>query len=295
MELKNTFEDSILKALSHLWLIILSVMCVVPFLIIISASISSSESFALNGYTILPTEFNLDSFKYVFMEPGQILSAYGVTILVTVVGTVGGMFLMTTLAYVISRDDFKLKGPLSFFVYFTMLFNGGMVANYMWIAKSLNMYDTIWALILPLMMNASHVLILRMFCKSIPSALIESAKIEGAGEIRIFFTIVLPLAKTGIATIALLTIFNYWNNWYNSMLYVDSGAYTTIQYYLVRVLNSIQFAKNSASSGMVSGMEVPDEGIRMCICLIAAGPMVVIFPFFQKYFAKGVVMGSVKG
>lgn len=295
MELKNTFGDIILKIISHIWLIIVSVVCVVPFLIIISASLSGSESFALYGYTILPTELNFESFKYVFMEPEQIISAYGVTIFVTVIGTLIGMYLMTSVGYVISRDDYKFKSFLSFFVYFTMLFNGGMVANYMWIAKSLNLYNSVWSLILPLMMNASYVLILRMFCKSIPVSLVESAKIEGAGEFRIFFTIILPLAKTGIATIALLTIFNYWNNWYNSMLYMDSSEYTTIQYYLVRVLNSIQFAKNSASSGMVSSIDIPDEGIRMCICLIAAGPMVIIFPFFQKYFAKGVVLGSVKG
>ena len=295
MELKNTFGDVVLKALSHLWLIVLSVVCLIPFLIIISASLSGRESFAINGYTILPTEFNLDSFRYVFLEPEQILNAYGVTIFVTAVGTVLGIFLMTTLAYVISRDDYKLKSQLSFFVYFTMLFNGGMVANYMWIAKSLHLYNNVWSLILPLMMNASYVLILRTFFKTIPAALMESARIEGAGEFRIFFTIVMPLAKTGVATIALLTIFNYWNNWYNSMLYMDSSYHVTIQYYLVRVLNSIQFAKNSSTSGLASAIDVPDEGVRMCICLIAAGPMVVIFPFFQKYFAKGVVLGSVKG
>ena len=294
VEKKTAF---IYKLIMHIVLIAISVCCIIPFMIVISTSLTSKTGFALNGYTILPKELDFSSYKYLISGGGDILRVYAISILTTVCGTCIGMFLMASIAYVISRRDYKFRGIISFFIYFTMLFSGGAVANYIWLTRYLHLLNNIWVLILPCCMSAWNVFILRVACSNIPFSLIESAKIEGAGELRIFWSIVVPLAKTGISTIALLTAFRYWNEWYSSMMYMDDGDYVTLQYYLVRVLDNVNFAKthSSASGGLLSTADLPTEGMRMAICVLAAGPAMCVFPFFQKYFVKGITVGSVKG
>jgi len=271
--------------------------CVLPFVMVISTSLTSVEGIRTWGYTLFPRGISAKAYTYIFANPKQILDSYCLTVFVTACGTICGMFLMTTFAYTISREDYKFKKILSFYIYFTMLFNGGMVANYILMTRFLGLQDNRLSLILPLMMNAWNVLILRIFCKSIPNSLIESAKIEGANEFKIFFSIVIPLAKTGIATIMLLLVFTYWNDWFLSMMYMDTSKDVTLQYYLVKILNNVEFIKanETNSGGMLARLNVPDESVRMALCVIAAGPMTVLFPFFQKYFVKGLVVGSVKG
>lgn len=289
----NNFSNR--RFVTNVILILIAVMCVLPFFMIISTSFLSEAGFSSKGYALFPRELCLDSYKFVFRTPGKLIDAYILTIFVTVVGTVGGTLLMTLMAYTISRNDYKFKGFISFFIYFTMLFNGGMVARYIWFTQYLHLYGKVAVLILPYMMNASHILILRMFCKNIPDSLIENAKIEGAGEWLIFFKIIIPLAKTGVATIALLTAFAYWNNWMASMLFMDSSEKMTLQYYLIRVLEEVNLVNSGGSGGMLSDATPPNESVRMAICLLAVGPMTLVFPFFQKYFVKGLVVGSVKG
>ena len=281
------------RGIVHFLMLLLAFTCIAPFFMIISTSFLSEKSFSAAGYALFPREFCLDAYKFVFRNPKTILNSYALTAFTTFVGTAAGMFLMTSTAYPLSRPDYKFKGSLSFFVYFTMLFNGGMVANYIWITRYLHMYNSVWALILPGLMSASNIIILRTFFKTVPLSLIESAKIEGASEFRIYFTIVIPLAKAGIATIALITAFNYWNEWMRSMLYMDQGDYITIQYYLVKILEEANLAKEYTD--MMLETPPANESVRMAICLLAAGPMTAIFPFFQKYFVKGITIGSVKG
>lgn len=285
------------KIIIPIVLISLSVLCVLPFLMILFTSFASEEGLMKYGYSFFPHLPTLDSYRHILSNGQQLWSAYVLTIFVTIVGTVLGILVMTTCAYALSRDDFKLKKFLSFFIYFTMLFSGGTVASYIWIARYLRLSNNIIVLFLPIMMSAYNIFILRVACKGIPFSLIESAKLEGAGEWYIFIRIVVPLAKTGIATIALLTMFNLWNDWYTSMMYMDTSDRCTLQYYLVKVLDSVTFAKAnaSASGGLSQGAELPDEGVRMAICSVAAIPMLCVFPFFQKYFVKGIVVGSVKG
>lgn len=282
---------------THAVLIFFVIICVVPFFIIVSNSLVSESTFDKYGFTIFPKEFSLEAYRIAFKNPADILESYKITVLITVTGTLGGMFLMTIFAYAISRPEFKLRNILSFFIYFTMLFSGGMVASYIWYTKYLGLYNNILVLILPTMVSPFNILILRSACKAIPDSLIENARMEGASEYRIFCTIILPLCKAAIATIALFTIFAYWSSWYESMLYMDSGKNTTIQYYLTRILRNVEFTEktNETMGGVIQFDEPPKEAVRMAICIIAAGPAMVIFPFFQKYFSKGVVVGSVKG
>ena len=293
MENEIRENSRIKRFVIHFLMLLLAFACIAPFFMIISTSFLSEKNFSSNGYALFPRQFCFDAYKFVFRNPRTILNSYALTIFTTVVGTAVGMFLMKSTAYPLSRPDYKFKGPLSFYVYFTMLFNGGMVANYIWITRYLNLYNSVWALILPGLMSASNLLILRTFFKTVPMSLIESAKLEGASEFRIYLTIVIPLAKAGIATIMLITAFTYWNEWMRSMLYMDQGDKLTIQYYLVKILEEVNLAKEY--SDMMTDTPPANESVRMAICLLAAGPMTAIFPFFQKYFVKGITVGSVKG
>lgn len=287
---KNIISKIIVNAI----LAVVACGTLLPFLLIVATSFTGDENIRRYGYSFILREINFDAYKYILDNPKQIIDAYKMTIFTTAVGTLGGIFLTGMLSYTISRKDFAIRGFLSFYVYFTMLFNGGLVASYIWNAKYLGLANTPWAIILPLLMTPWDVFMLRTYFSGIPVALIESAKLDGASEFRIFFTIIVPLAKTGIATIALLLLFRYWNDWFNSMLYMDTTKYMTIQYYLVKVLNNVEFVKNNQAT-VGTSIEIPDESVRMALCVVAAGPMTIIFPFFQKYFVKGLVVGSVKG
>ncbi len=287
---KNIISKIIVNAI----LAVVACGTLLPFLLIVATSFTGDENIRRYGYSFILREINFDAYKYILDNPKQIIDAYKMTIFTTAVGTLGGIFLTGMLSYTISRKDFAMRGFLSFYIYFTMLFNGGLVASYIWNAKYLGLANTPWAIILPLLMTPWDVFMLRTYFSGIPVALIESAKLDGASEFRIFFTIIVPLAKTGIATIALLLLFRYWNDWFNSMLYMDTTKYMTIQYYLVKVLNNVEFVKNNQAT-VGTSIEIPDESVRMALCVVAAGPMTIIFPFFQKYFVKGLVVGSVKG
>lgn len=276
--------------------IILSAFCVFPLLLIVSAAFTDEVSLTLEGYKLWPSKLSLEAFSYILKSPKQILMSYGVTISVTLIGTVFGLIMTGMLAYVIARKDFKLSRLLSFLIFFTLLFNGGMVPSYIMITKYYHLKDTLWALILPYAIIPWHVFLMRGFFADIPVSLIEAAKIDGASEVRTFFTIIIPVSKPAFATIGLFTAFTYWNDWWLSTLYIDNAKLTSLQYYLYRIMNNIQFLTTSMQAGNIS-MDIsnmPNETARMALCLLAAGPMLVIFPFFQKYFVKGLTVGAVK-
>lgn len=287
---RNTF-----RIVANICLLLLAIACFLPFCIVISTSFSSELGVATRGYTVLPHEFNLDSYRYVLQNSKAILGAYGLSIFVTTVGTLVGVLCMSGFAYAISRNDFMFKKQLAGLAYFTMLFSGGAVASYIWITRYLHLMNNVLVLILPVMINAWNIFILRTSFKTTPMSLIESAQIDGYGELKIFFSIVVPLQKTAIATISLLTIFAYWNEWYLSMMYMDTAKVSTIQYYLVRILNDVEFVKRNSSSVGMSTADLPSEGMQMAVCVLAVGPLMIVFPFFQKYFVSGVQVGAVKG
>lgn len=289
---KRVFQQGIINCI----FIFVSLCCVVPLLYILSAALTDELSLAREGYKLIPSEFSLEAFKYVFKNPAQILSAYGVTITVTVVGTIISLLLTSMLAYVMSRKDCKLSGMLSFMVFFTLLFNGGMVASYIVNVQYYHLKDTIFAMILPYIIMPWHVFLMKGFFNDIPMELIEAAKIDGGSEPYIFFKIVAPISKAAFATIGLFTAFTYWNDWWLSMLYVNEAKLTSLQYYLYRIMNNIEFLRSSmAASISVDMSQMPSETARMALCIVAIGPMLIIFPFFQKYFVKGITVGAVKG
>lgn len=276
--------------------ILLSAFCVFPLLLIVSAAFTDETSLTLEGYKLWPGQFSLEAFSYILKSPKQILMSYGVTISVTLIGTVCGLLMTGMLAYVIARKDFRLSRALSFLIFFTLLFNGGMVPSYIMITRYYHLKDTIWTLILPYAIIPWHVFLMKGFFADIPMSLVEAAKIDGSSEIYTFFKIIVPVSKPAFATIGLFTAFTYWNDWWLSMLYIDNAKLTSLQYYLYRIMNNIQFLTTSMQAGNIS-LDIsglPNETARMALCLLAAGPMLVVFPFFQKYFVKGLTVGAVK-
>ena len=276
--------------------ILLSICCVLPLLLILAASFTSERSLAINGYRFIPEELSFTAFTYIFKSPKQILTSYGVTIFVTVVGTFFSVIFTGMLAYTIARKDFKLSRILSFLVFFTLLFSGGMVPSYIMISKYYHLKDTVWAMMLPYIIMPWHVFLMKGFFADIPVSLVEAAKIDGSSEVNTFFKIIIPISKPAFATIGLFCAFTYWNDWWLSMLYIDNPDLTSLQYYLYRIMNNIQFLSSSIQAGNI-GIDVgnlPSETARMALCLVAAGPMLIILPFFHKYFVKGLTVGAVK-
>ncbi len=272
-----------------------AVICLIPFLLLISGSLTSEQFIRFHGFSLIPGEFSTEAYSIIFKTPERIIRAYGVSILITVVGTFLGLFLTALTAYVISRKDFKYRNVLSFFFYFTTLFNGGMVSTYIFYIRYLHLQDSLWALILPGMFNVFYLLIMRTFVNSIPVALIESAKLDGAGEWRIFFTIILPLLKSGLATIGLFLALGYWNDWYNAMLFMKTEAKYPLQYMLYAIQQQTQALASIASQAGIQVANLPSNSLKLAMAVVATGPIVIVYPFVQRYFIAGITVGSVKG
>lgn len=274
---------------------LVAIICLLPFIMLISGSFSSEQAIRFTGYGLLPKEFTLEAYRIVFKYPEKIARAYGVSILITVTGTALGLFITTMAAYVISRKDFKYRNVISFFFYFTTLFNGGMVSTYIFYIQYLHLKDNLLALILPGMVNIFYLLIMRSFVSAVPIALVESAKIDGAGEFRTFLQIVLPLLKSGLATIGLFMALGYWNDWYNAMLYMNSSEKYPLQYMLYDLLQQTQALARIASQAGIRVESLPSNTLKLAMAVVATGPIILLYPFVQKYFVKGVTIGSVKG
>ena len=294
-KIKLTSSRIVFNINSYVFITLLAALCVLPFVMLISGSFSSEQAIRFNGYSILPQEFTTEAYGVIFKSPEKVLRAYGVTIFITAVGTILGLFLLTMTAYVISRQDFKYRNKISFFFYFTTLFNGGMISTYIFYIQYLHLKDNFLALILPGIMNVFYLLIMRSFVNTVPTALIESAKIDGAGEFRIFVQIVLPLLKSGLATIGLFMALGYWNDWYNAMLYMNTETKFPLQYMLYNMLQKQQALAAIASQVGIKVENLPSNSLKLAMAVGATGPIILFYPFVQKYFVKGITIGSVKG
>ena len=294
-KIKLTSSRIVFNIISSVFITLLAALCVLPFVMLISGSFSSEQAIRFNGYSILPQEFTTEAYGVIFKSPEKVLRAYGVTIFITAVGTILGLFLLTMTAYVISRQDFKYRNKISFFFYFTTLFNGGMISTYIFYIQYLHLKDNFLALILPGIMNVFYLLIMRSFVNTVPTALIESAKIDGAGEFRIFVQIVLPLLKSGLATIGLFMALGYWNDWYNAMLYMNTETKFPLQYMLYNMLQKQQALAAIASQVGIKVENLPSNSLKLAMAVVATGPIILFYPFVQKYFVKGITIGSVKG
>ena len=287
------------RRFSTIMLTAFTIITLLPIILIVIASFTDEKVLLADGYTYLPRKLSLDSYFYMVKQGPMILRSYGITLLVTVAGTAGSILLTTTLAYPLSRKDFKWNGVLSFMVFFTMLFNGGVVSSYIMWSSIFGVKDTLLALILPnYLVTAFNVFLVRnYYSNSIPMALIESAKIDGAKELTIFIRMMLPLAVPVLATVALFTGLTYWNDWTNGLYYITNPELYGIQNLLIRIMNNIQFLKSGSNAALLGGqtVELPGTSVRMAMAVIGILPILIIFPFVQKYFVKGVVLGAVKG
>ena len=273
-------------------------LCVFPFLFVVIISLTDEMTLNRNGYRIWPEQWSLEAYKYVFRSGDQLLQSYGVTILVTLIGTVLSLVLIALFSYAISRRSFKYRNFFAFFAFFTMLFNGGLVPTYIVVTQLLGLKDSIWALILPLTVNAFYIMIMRTFFSiSVPESIIEAGKIDGASELGIFTRLVLPLSLPGLATIGLFSTLGYWNDWFNALLYIDSANLVPLQAMLMRIENSMQFIlQNSNNPSVNVGLlsSLPQDTSRMAMVVLATGPIVLAYPFFQRYFVQGLTIGAVK-
>ena len=279
----------------HITFIIFAAFCVLPVLLLISTSFTSQEELAAEGVRLLPGSLSLEAWRLVFKSPAMVLNAYKVSFFVTITGTVLNLLICALTAYPLSRRDYKYASQTSFFIYFTVLFSGGIVPFYILITQLLGMKDNIWVMILPLLASPWIIFLLRTFFGYIPKALFESAKIDGAGEYRVFFSILLPLSAPSLATAGLMIALSYWNDWYHAMLFVEKPEVVPIQLMLQRLTDYIDLLRNNQARGLaVSLGEIPSDGIVAATCLVAVGPMLCVFMFFQKYFISGITVGAVK-
>lgn len=291
----NEGFTGITNVIANIILAILAISCVFPFVFVIIISLTSEQSLLENGYSIFPKEWSLDAYKYLIQSGGSLLQSYWVTIKVTLLGTIINVSMVSTYAYALSRKNFKYRKQFTFLVFFTMLFGGGMVPSYIVMTQVLGLKNTIWALVLPLAFNSFNIIVMRTFFqKSVPDSIIESARIDGASEFRIFLKIVVPLALPGIATIALFSTLAYWNDWFNAMLYVDYQELVPLQHMLMKIEKNMEFIRQNA---MLSGevmSALPQESVRMAMVVISTLPIALTYPFFQKYFISGLTVGGVK-
>lgn len=281
--------------------IILALMCLIPLIFVIIISFTDTQSIAIQGYSFFPSGWSVQAYESMFANSYSLLRALGNTLFVVVVGTVLGLVLNATMGYVLSRSNFKLKKLYTWIVFIPMVFNGGMVSSFMVNTNVLHLKDTIWALILPLAVSSFYIIILRtFFTTTVPDSLIESGKIDGASQLRIFFQIVVPISLPALATVGLFLAFTYWNDWFQALLYVtNETALWPLQYMLMSIEKNLQFlAQNPAMAGMAAAellAKLPQDGVRMALVVLTVVPIACTYPFFQRYFISGLTIGAVKG
>lgn len=285
--------------LLHISMIILVLMCLIPVMLVISISLTTEGGITNNGYTLIPSEFGLEAYEYIASAGKTIASAYMTTIITTVLGTIITTLVVVLYAYPLSRKDFKYRKFFTFYQFFTMLFSGGLVSWYIVCTTMLGMSNSIWALILPLVNNAWYIIIMRTFFSTgIPEAIVESGKLDGASEYCVLFQLVLPISLPGIATIALFSTLSYWNDWYHPLMFITNPKLYNLQFLLQNMMANIQqLSENQQYIGnsSVALANIPSEGARMALCMVALGPILIVYPFFQKYFIQGLTVGSIKG
>ncbi|MDF2586839.1 MAG: sugar transporter permease [Anaerocolumna sp.] len=281
--------------IAYIFLTLFAVICILPFILILSGSLTDNSTILHEGYSIIPKNFSLDAYKLILGNPKDMLNAYKVTIFVTAIGTGVGLLLTTVTAYVLSRKEFKYRNRISFIIYFTTIFGGGLIPWYITISKILNLHGTLTALWLPGVLSSYNIILMRTFIKgSVPDEITEAAKIDGAGHISIFGKIVLPVLGPALATIGLFLALGYWNNWMSSSLFINDTSKYMLQFYLYNLLNRAQAIRDLAlTSGIV--LEVPSESTKLAMTIIVTGPIILLYPFLQKYFVSGITVGAVKG
>ena len=297
MKIKKGKDKIIFNILAYTLVTLFALLCVIPFYLIVIGSFTKESTIVTQGYSFFlnASNFSLEAYKMALKNPESIVHAYGITIFVTVVGTVISIFITTMTGYVLSRPDFPWRNGISFFFFFTTLFSGGLVPWYLLCTTYLHFTNHIYSLIIPGLFSVWNMIIAKSFMKGIPFELTEAAKIDGAGDFFIYLRIIMPMAKPLVATLTLFVALAYWNDWYNCMLFMSTGDNWNLQYTLQNILNSSEALKRIANqTGMQVG-QMPSEGLKLSMTVIATGPIVLLYPFLQKYFVTGLILGAVKG
>lgn len=274
-------------------LITISVACLLPFIVVLAASVSSEKSLVTQGYSIFPMDFNIQAYRYLLVDSEQVFQSYLISLVVTAIGSPLGLLIMALVSYAMSRKQFRYRKWVAFYIFFTMLFSGGLVPSYILVTQYLKLKDTITVLIVPYLAVGGWILILRTYFRDLPEELLDAARIDGCGEWRTFFTIVIPLSTPGLATIGLFAMLAYWNDWFTPLLYIEQPQLYPIQYLLYTIVNNMQFMDIiSQQAGL--RVDPPRIPARMAMVALTVGPILLAYPFVQRYFVRGIRLGSLK-
>ncbi len=294
--IRTDLSGTLIKLFGYVFISVFALCCLLPFLLVLGTSFTSEMSIKKHGFNFWPREFSTFAYKIVFENPDLIVGSYLVTMGITVVGTAVGLFLVAMTGYVLQRPDFQYRNGISFFIYFTTLFSGGLVPFYLLMTQYLGLKDNYLAVLLPGLMSPFLIIMMRAFIKSIPHAITESAKMDGAGDFTIFIRLILPMSTPALATIGLFIALGYWNEWYHAMLFLSADMkYRPLQLFLYNVITSADFIRNSAAASNVELRDVPLESMKMATAVVATGPVILFYPFVQRFFIKGITVGAVKG
>ena len=286
----------IVKLISYLTLTLFSLVCILPFIIMVTNSFATDASIRAHGFTLWPSDVSTFAYRIVLVDnPVFIIGSYILTISVTVIGTMIGLFIIGMTGYALQRPDFPYRNKISFFIYFTTLFSGGLIPYYLLMIKYLSLKDNYLAILLPSLMGPWLIILMKSFLKGIPHAITESAKIDGANDMRIWWSIIRPMAAPGLATVALFLALGYWNEWYNAMLFIPGLKFQPLQLFLYQVINKADFIRNSAAAANIPIQDMPGDSLKMAVAVVSTGPIILLYPFIQRYFISGVVVGAVKG
>lgn len=296
MKIKDSRSQKIFNVIAYTLLALGAIVCVLPFIIIISGSITNNQTILTEGYSIFPRDITFSAYNTIFKAPKDILQAYKMTAYYTIVGAFLGLIMITLTAYVISRKEFKYRNTISFLIYFTTIFGGGMIPWYLMYANVLGLKGSTLAIWFPALMSPFLIILMRTYIVgSVPEAITESAKIDGAGHVTIFAKIVMPVLKPGLATVGLFLALGYWNDWYRSSMFSTGSETWELQFYLYDLLNATQAMKQMAQQTSISAADLPTESVKLAMAIVATGPVLLLYPFVQRFFVSGITVGAVKG
>lgn len=288
-------EERIAKVVFYIVVAVFALICLFPFTLMVTSSFMNEKEILTEGFKLIPDEWSFSAYEFLFRTPKKLIDAYSVTITTALIGTLMGLFCMSMAGYVLCRKDFLFRNQISFFIYFTTLFSGGLIPSYLLMVNGLHLKDSIWAMIIPAIMSPWSIFLMRNFMKSVPDSLYESASMDGAGDFRIYWQIFLPLAKPALATVGLFLVLGYWNQWYSAMLYIESPEKYPLQYFLQKIINQANITLLIQQGLTINTQDLPSESIKMATAVVATGPIILVYPFVQKYFVSGMTVGAVKG
>ena len=294
-KIKQDMASVLLQVLCYLLVGVFALICLFPFVLMITSSFMNEREILTEGFKLIPSEFDTSAYEFLFDNPQKLIDAYGVTILITVCGTAVGLIIMSMTGYVLNRKDCKYRNIVSFFIYFTTLFSGGLIPSYILMVSYLKLKDNLLALIFPGLISAWSIFLMRNFMKAIPDSLYESATIDGAGDFRIYWQIFLPLAIPSLATVGLFLALGYWNEWYNAMLYIQTTSKYPLQYFLQKMVNQANVQQLISQGVQIDLSDLPTQSIKMATAVVATGPVILFYAFVQRYFVSGLTVGAVKG